>query len=265
MASRILVVDDEADLELLIRQRFRSRIKSEELEFEFAHNGQEALNKLKDDATIDLVFTDINMPIMDGLTLLRKIKESNIHSKAVVISAYGDMDNIRKAMNSGAFDFITKPIDMTDLDTTMNKGLSEMEMIKQGIRAKEELKNTIIEKEVAVIEKEKAEESKRLKQQFLANMSHEIRTPMNAIIGTVNLLTKSDLDSKQSKYINIIKTSADNLLVIINDILDISKIESGKFTIENVAFNLKEKVMHVYESLKAKAEEKTSGVKCKIQ
>ncbi|MEZ5067572.1 MAG: response regulator [Bacteroidia bacterium] len=256
MASRILVVDDEADLELLIRQRFRSRIKSEELEFEFAHNGQEALNKLKDDATIDLVFTDINMPIMDGLTLLRKIKESNIHSKAVVISAYGDMDNIRKAMNSGAFDFITKPIDMTDLDTTMNKGLSEMEMIKQGIRAKEELKNTIIEKEVAVIEKEKAEESKRLKQQFLANMSHEIRTPMNAIIGTVNLLTKSDLDSKQSKYINLIKTSADNLLVIINDILDISKIESGKFTIENVAFNLKEKVMHVYESLKAKAEEK---------
>lgn len=256
MASRILVVDDEADLELLIRQRFRSRIKSEELDFVFARNGEEALNKLKNDSTIDLVITDINMPVMDGLTLLRRIKEENIQSKAVVISAYGDMDNIRKAMNSGAFDFITKPIDMTDLDTTMYKGLSEVEVIKQGIRAKEDLKHTLIEKEVALLEKEKAEESKRLKQQFLANMSHEIRTPMNAIIGTVNLLEKSQLDGKQNKYINIIKTSADNLLVIINDILDISKIESGKFTIEKINFNLREKVMHVYESLKVKAEEK---------
>jgi signal transduction histidine kinase len=256
MANKILVVDDEPDLELLIKQRFRSRIKSDELEFDFAQNGEEALHKIKNDPSIDLVFTDINMPVMDGLTLLKKIKEEQVQPKAVVISAYGDMDNIRKAMNSGAFDFITKPIDMADLDTTLKKGLSEIELIKQGIKAREELKQTIIEKELAIIEKEKAEESKRLKQQFLANMSHEIRTPMNAIIGTVNLLRSSNLDEKQNKYINIIKTSADNLLVIINDILDISKIESGKFTIEQIPFNLKEKVMHVYESLKVKAEEK---------
>lgn len=256
MAKKILVVDDEPDLELLVKQRFRSQIRNNELQFDFAHNGEEALQKLKEDDDIDLVFTDINMPVMDGLTLLNQIKENKIQPKAVVISAYGDMDNIRKAMNSGAFDFITKPIDMTDLDTTLRKGLSEVEIIKQGLKAKEALQQTIIEKEIAVLEKDKAEESKRIKQQFLANMSHEIRTPMNAIIGTVNLLHKSELDEKQSKYIGIIKTSADNLLVIINDILDISKIESGKFTIEEIPFNLHEKVNHVYESLKVKAEEK---------
>ncbi|HQO87507.1 MAG TPA: response regulator, partial [Bacteroidia bacterium] len=223
MVKKILVVDDEPDLELLVKQRFRSQIRNNELQFDFAHNGEEALQKLKEDDDIDLIFTDINMPVMDGLTLLNQIKENKIQPKAVVISAYGDMDNIRKAMNSGAFDFITKPIDMTDLDTTLRKGLSEVEIIKQGLKAKEALQQTIIEKEIAVLEKDKAEESKRIKQQFLANMSHEIRTPMNAIIGTVNLLHKSELDEKQSKYIGIIKTSADNLLVIINDILDISK------------------------------------------
>ena len=259
MAKKILVVDDEPDLELLVKQRFRSQIRNNELQFDFAHNGEEALQKLKEDVDIDLVFTDINMPIMDGLTLLNQIKENNIQPKAVVISAYGDMDNIRKAMNSGAFDFITKPIDMTDLDTTLRKGLSEVKIIKQGLKAQEALQQTIIEKQIAVLEKDKAEESKRLKQQFLANMSHEIRTPMNAIIGTVNLLHKSELDEKQSKYIGIIKTSADNLLVIINDILDISKIESGKFTIEEIPFNLHEKVSHVYESLRVKAEEKGLG------
>jgi len=227
MAKKILVVDDEPDLELLVKQRFRSQIRNNELQFDFAHNGEEALQKLKDDVDIDLIFTDINMPVMDGLTLLNQIKENKIQPKAVVISAYGDMDNIRKAMNSGAFDFITKPIDMTDLDTTLRKGLSEIEIIKKGQKAQEALQQTIIEKEIAVLEKDKAEESKRLKQQFLANMSHEIRTPMNAIIGTVNLLHKSNLDDKQSKYIGIIKTSADNLLVIINDILDISKIEAA--------------------------------------
>lgn len=256
MAKKILVVDDEPDLELLITQRFRSKIRNNDLAFEFAHNGEEALKKLKADGSIDLIFTDINMPVMDGLTLLNRIKEEHIQPKAVVISAYGDMENIRQAMNRGAFDFITKPIDMMDLETTLNKGLTEVEILKQGIKAKEQLQQTIVEKDMAIIEKEQAEASKQLKQQFLANMSHEIRTPMNAIIGTVNLLNRTTLDGKQSKYLNIIKTSSDNLLVIINDILDISKIESGKFTIEDIPFSLKETVENVFESLRVKSEEK---------
>lgn len=87
-----------------------------------------------------MVLTDINMPEMDGLTLLVKIKEQFAHHKAVVVSAYGDMENIRTAMNRGAFDFITKPIDFTDLETTINKTISEIRLIRQGQVARENLR-----------------------------------------------------------------------------------------------------------------------------
>src|SRR6185436_1643435 len=180
-SSKILVVDDEADLELLIRQKFRHRIRSNELHFEFASNGVEALQKLDNNKDLDMVLTDINMPVMDGLTLLSKIKEKENHYKAVVVSAYGDMDNIRTAMNRGAFDFLTKPIDFNDLETTINKTLSEINIIKQGMEAKEQLVKTIAEKKIAEVERSKAEEAKKFEQQFLANMSHEIRTPMNVV------------------------------------------------------------------------------------
>src|SRR6186713_786617 len=112
MPSKILVTDDEPDLELIITQKFRSRISKGELKFEFAENGAVALEKLQADPTFDLVFTDINMPVMDGLTLLGKIREHELLAKTMVVSAYGDIANIRLAMNRGAFDFITKPIDL---------------------------------------------------------------------------------------------------------------------------------------------------------
>ncbi len=146
MSSKILIADDEPDLELIISQKFRSRISKGELKFEFAENGAVALEKLKNDPTFDLVFTDINMPVMDGLTLLGKIKENDIQSKAVVISAYGDVRNIRTAMNRGAFDFIIKPIDLEDLDVTLSKALNEIEILKQGIEAKEKLQIALIDK-----------------------------------------------------------------------------------------------------------------------
>ena len=117
--ARILVVDDEPDLELLITQRFRAKIKNKEFAFEFAGNGIEALRKLENGTAFDLLLTDINMPGMDGLTLLNRLKEKSLSFKAIVVSAYGDLQNIRTAMNSGAFDFITKPIDFADQETTI--------------------------------------------------------------------------------------------------------------------------------------------------
>ena len=129
--SKILVVDDEPDLESLILQKFRSKIKSKEYEFHFAQNGAEALEKISNDGTIDLILTDINMPVMDGLTLLSKINElNNKLLKSVIVSAYGDMENIRTAMNRGAYDFITKPIDLKDLEITIEKSLKEIELYK---------------------------------------------------------------------------------------------------------------------------------------
>ncbi len=255
-SKKILVVDDEPDLELLIRQRFRNEIRKGDLHFDFAGNGVEALAKLDQDDTTDMVFTDINMPMMDGLTLLSKIKERQGTCKAVVISAYGDMENIRSAMNKGAFDFVTKPIDFNDLQTTMDKTLHEVELIRKGIEARLQLEKTLHEKEIAELERRQAIESKKHEQQFLANMSHEIRTPMNVVIGMTNLLLRNEPAETQLRYLKAIKDSSDNLLVIINDILDLSKIEAGKIHMEKIPVKLREVVSLVEVALRIKAEEK---------
>src|SRR5690606_17866991 len=133
--ANILVVDDEADLEVLIRQKFRKKIREQIYSFVFARDGNEALNVLKERDDIDVILTDINMPGMDGLTLLTKLPEANPISKAVMVSAYGDMDNIRTAMNRGAFDFVFKPVNFGDLDITIEKTLQHVEQLKETLRA----------------------------------------------------------------------------------------------------------------------------------
>lgn len=123
----ILVVDDEPDVEALITQKFRREIRKGEMVFKFARDGQEALEVLKGDTDVLMVLSDINMPKMDGLTLLTHLEEDHHDLKTVVVSAYGDMDNIRTAMNRGAFDFVTKPIDFADLEATIRKTLDHLE------------------------------------------------------------------------------------------------------------------------------------------
>lgn len=130
----VLVVDDEPDLALLVRQKFRKRIRAKELVFTFANDGIEALERLKADPSIDIVMTDINMPRMDGLTLLDHLSEWAYPVKAIVVSAYGDMSNIRTAMNRGAFDFITKPIDFEDLYITIDKTHRELEAHRRAAK-----------------------------------------------------------------------------------------------------------------------------------
>jgi PAS domain S-box-containing protein len=136
MSAKILVVDDEPDLASLIRQKFRTRIRNHELEFIFAGHGQEALDLLQSHPDIDVMFTDIRMPVMDGLTLLMKFKELQILTKAVVMSAFSDMVNIRTAMNRGAFDFLTKPIDFEDLEITLHKTLYQVQHMKATLEQK---------------------------------------------------------------------------------------------------------------------------------
>lgn len=129
---KILSVDDELDLELLLTQYFRRKIRKGEYEFFFAHNGLEAMQMLLQHPDIDIVLSDINMPEMDGLTLLKKIKDRNNPAlKVIMVSAYGEMSNIRQAMNNGAFDFATKPIDLDDLQRTIEKAKEEIEFVKQ--------------------------------------------------------------------------------------------------------------------------------------
>lgn len=139
MTRKILVVDDEPDLQALILQKFRRKIRSGEFEFIFALNGLEALSQLRSNGDIEIVLTDINMPEMDGLTLLGELTAFPHLTKAVVVSAYGDLNNIRTAMNRGAFDFITKPIDFRDLELTIDKTLRELKQLKDGRRARDAL------------------------------------------------------------------------------------------------------------------------------
>ena len=137
---KILVVDDETDMEPMIRQKFRRHIREKAYDFEFAFNGLEALKKIIEFPEIGIVLSDINMPEMDGLTLLSKLKELKKPGlKTVIISAYGDMDNIRTAMNRGAFDFITKPVNFEDLEITINKTLAEILTVRQWLKEHDQL------------------------------------------------------------------------------------------------------------------------------
>lgn len=155
---KILVVDDEPDLESLIKQKFRRQIKEGKYIFSFAANGVKALEKLNKEKEIELVLTDINMPEMDGLTLLAKIKDMNnplLHS--VIVSAYGDILNIRTAMNGGAFDFIVKPIDLSDLEITIQKAIDNLMILKKALQSRDEL----------VVVKKELEEAKSLQLSML--------------------------------------------------------------------------------------------------
>jgi adenylate cyclase len=130
-SAKILAVDDEPDFELLIKQRFRRQIRDAEFEFRFAHHGEEALATLLAEPDIELMLLDINMPVMDGLTLLNELRERQLEVQAIIVSAYGDMTNLRTAMNRGAFDFVTKPVDLSDLEITVRKALANVAKLRE--------------------------------------------------------------------------------------------------------------------------------------
>ncbi|CBN53758.1 MULTISPECIES: hybrid sensor histidine kinase/response regulator [Kamptonema] len=174
MTAKILVVDDEQLLEYVIQQRFRQKIRVKEIEFVFAHNGREALEKIAESPPFDLVLTDINMPEMDGLTLLEKLSEIDNTLKAVVISAYGDMQNIRTAMNRGAFDFLTKPIDFQDMEITIQRALEAVTQVRQNLTELQQAQTQLIQNEkMASVG------------QLVAGVAHEINNPISFILGNV--------------------------------------------------------------------------------
>jgi adenylate cyclase len=138
MTAQILVVDDEPDLEALLQQKFRHQIRDGAVNFLFASDGVEALAVLKDNRDVDLVVVDINMPRMDGLTLLQRLQENEERLSTIIVSAYGDMANIRAAMNRGAFDFLTKPIDFLDLEATIAKTIRHIGVLREARRRQAE-------------------------------------------------------------------------------------------------------------------------------
>jgi len=147
-AIKLLSVDDEEQIEFLLKQFFRRKIRSGEYEFFFAHNGVEGLKVLQEHPDIEIILCDINMPVMDGLEMLAKVNEmQNPALRVIMVSAYGDLENIRLAMNDGAFDFATKPIDMDDLDRTIEKAIKQIDFVHQSQKEHKKLEG--LEKDLA--------------------------------------------------------------------------------------------------------------------
>jgi signal transduction histidine kinase len=217
MTKRILVVDDEPDLEELIRQKFRHQIHDGSVGFLFARDGVDALSVLEANHDVDLVVTDINMPRMDGLALLQKLQETQGNLSTIIVSAYGDIANIRTAMNRGAFDFLIKPIDFFDFETTIAKTIRHAEVLREARRRE--------------AENQQLELASQHKSQFLANMSHELRTPLNAIIGLTEMMVTNAArfgTEKAQEPLKRVQNAGTHLLGLINQVLDLSKIEAGK-------------------------------------
>ncbi len=232
----ILVVDDELEIERLIKQCFRDQIAADDFGFLFARNGLEALDILKGSSQVGLLLADLNMPEMDGFALLEALPEIDPTLKAVVMSAYGDMSNIRRAMNRGAIDFLTKPIDFDDLELTIRKTLA---FVEQQRNQQQQLQQANQQRELYLQEliqaKESAESANLAKSRFLANISHEVRTPLNAIIGGSELLEYDASSLEIPDFVSglqIIQTAGLNLLDLFNNVLELSRLEVGQLELK---------------------------------
>lgn len=239
MPTKILVVDDEPKLEAVIRQVFRREVRRNELHFSFSLNGRDALAKLQSDQEIDLLLTDLNMSPMDGLTLLAELKKSkdslNPVLTNVVVSAYGDMENIRKAMNAGAFDFVMKPINLNDLKATVSKAISH---IKQTQKILDE-KNAAQE----ALRRANEELEKRVKERtaeleaYGHTVAHDLKNPLASILclAQVIIADLSELEARElMQYVELIEQEGKKAVSIIDDLLLLSAVRQGEIRVNQL-------------------------------
>ncbi len=229
-----------------------------------AVNGEEGLSKYKqfyeeNNTYYDVVITDINMPKMNGIKMLEAIRMINPKANIVVTSAHNEAGYLLTLINMGISNFILKPMGIEQIKQVLSRVTQSIKNQKkiEEYHAKMQEANLALRRA-----KLEADAASRQKSQFLANMSHEIRTPLNAITGFIALLNEKETDPAKLRYLEVIKNSSDSLLQIISDILDTSKIESGKLDIEPVNFNPYNDLIAVAELFQAKAAEK--GVVLKI-
>ncbi|RYC69864.1 response regulator [Spirosoma sordidisoli] len=227
MKTKLLLVDDEADLAALFRQRFRQAIQKGTYEFVFSQDAEEALSILEQQPDIDLVLTDINMPGMDGLTLLDRITRTNPLLCTIMITAYGNMNTIRTAMNRGAFDFVTKPIDFEDLEATLVKATHHVRQMREA-------------RELKLMDE--------VKTRFFTNITHELRTPLSLIVSPVDkLLETADLPDGLREQLLTVRRNARQSLRLIDQLLAIDQLEARQVELVDQIGDLPEFVGQVVE------------------
>ncbi|MEA2100780.1 MAG: response regulator [Campylobacterota bacterium] len=230
----ILIVDDSK----FIRVQLRILLSKRNFKVYDVANGKEALSTIKENK-IDAVIIDLEMPVMDGNKLIGAIKrvKDNLLMPLMVVSGTSDPNKIANVLKNGAYDFIKKPYANEELLLKIDKMMQDLKQQRVIQLQQEELRRINLELEMA---NKKALEASKAKSDFLSVMSHEIRTPLNAIVGFIQILKKMEVDKKKHEFLDIIDKSSKTLTDTINDILDISKIESGNFTIEMIDFNPQE-------------------------
>lgn len=247
--TRILVVDDEPDLELLIKQKFRKKINQKEYSFLFARNGVRALEVLQDHQDVDLILADINMPEMDGLTLLSRLNEQDFFLKTLIVSAYGDMQNIRIAMNLGAFDFITKPIDFHDLEVTMEKTINHVIELKKSAE-------TLHENETLKIYLNEIKAQKRVKDKLFAVISHDLRGPVSAMQGmgyVLSMLIRESRYDELEAMIGEVEKTTFQLSRLLDNLLNWASSELNEIPYNPENLSVKEMVKDLYDVFSASA------------
>ncbi len=262
---KILVVDDESDFETLIIERFRKEIGAGQYEFTFAPNGLVALQKLREHQDVRIILTDINMPEMDGLTLLSKIAPHNPLRKVIVISAYGDMKNIRAAMNQGAVDFITKPVDFKDLKLTIEKVALQVSALLDAWNKNAELTEA----------NRMLNEANQLKTELLGIAAHDLKNPLQSIIGFSELITESVRQmpsaetneelKKISYWSERISQASQRMLMLIKDLLDTAALENGKLRLTLAVADVSQITESVVMQNKDAAERKGQRIQLQLQ
>ena len=258
---KVLYVEDSK----IVRESTYDMMQEFFVHIDVAVDGIDGLQKYKafyemNKTHYDIVFTDINMPNMDGIAMSEAILSENKDQDIVIISAHNESEYLIKLINMGVSNFILKPIEIGLFQKVLSRLINVINNEKMLQKRQEELLSINVLLEVANKEAQQATFQKSL---FLANMSHEIRTPLNAIMGFISLLHKHEKDSAKLKYLQVIQNSSDSLLQIINDVLDISKIESGKMKLNPVDFNPYKDLINIGELFQVKAAEKGLILKIK--
>jgi len=251
----ILIVDDTpTNIQLLaevLHAHYRLKV---------ATAGKTALEIAgKPESRPDLILLDIMMPEMDGYEVCRRLKQDPATQgiPVIFITAKNDVVDEELGLRLGAADYLTKPVKVSILLQRIGNLLEREQLRKEVETQRDQLEARVAERTLALsIAKEAAEAANRAKSVFLANMSHELRTPMNGILGMSELLRRRVTDPKALDQLSKLTQSAQRLLGLINDILDISKIEAERLTLEQVSFSLGEVLENLISLLEVKLAEK---------